>query len=180
MIIISTGVGVVAGLALTFPMANLSTVDSKCRIGIPPKVTIPLLFVDVIFSLALTGVFINELVPLLSFLGKPAPPKKLSDWLSCKLWPLLRLKEDDARLLYPTTRRVLTNINALLWKSVLASAVAVIPSIINVVILIATKSREHGWVCLSFCSVDLALGVLIVHMLTVDPSAVEKDPGAKA
>lgn len=51
------GFGSIAVLSFMFPVAELS--DGRCRIGLPFKITLPLLIYDVSINLYLTGHFLH-------------------------------------------------------------------------------------------------------------------------
>lgn len=64
--VIALGFGAIAVVALMYPIAKLATSHGgRCHIGLPYKVTIPLLTYDILINFALTGIFITLLYPLL-------------------------------------------------------------------------------------------------------------------
>src|SRR5271156_5336671 len=52
--IVALGFGTIAILSFIFPVAEFSTVDGKCRIGLPFKITLPLLIYDISINVYLT------------------------------------------------------------------------------------------------------------------------------
>jgi len=61
----TVGFGAIAVDAFIFPLSELR--DGACHIGIPPKVTIPLVTYDVCINIALTALFVHFLKPTLKF-----------------------------------------------------------------------------------------------------------------
>ena len=62
---ITVGFGSIICDAFMYPLYKLQ--NEACHIGLPPKVSIPLLTYDIFINVALTGVFIYYLRPLLNF-----------------------------------------------------------------------------------------------------------------
>jgi hypothetical protein len=56
--IIALGFGSIAVFSFMDPVAELSPVDGKCRIGLPFKITLPLLIYDVCINVYLTAHFV--------------------------------------------------------------------------------------------------------------------------
>ncbi|GAB7362462.1 hypothetical protein MBLNU230_g2784t1 [Neophaeotheca triangularis] len=79
--VIVLGFGAITIVAMLFPIAKLAGGDNgRCHIGLPYRVTIPLLTYDILINIALTGVFI------------------------ALLWPLLRLKKSTSAATTPSRR----------------------------------------------------------------------------
>src|SRR6266511_198376 len=56
--IVALGFGSIAVLSFIYPEADLSPADGKCRIGLPFKITMPLLIYDVAINCYLTAHFV--------------------------------------------------------------------------------------------------------------------------
>lgn len=69
MLIICSGFGAIAIVGYLSPVVELSKLDGRCRIGLPPRVSFPLLCFDVFVNLSLTGLFFWLLRPVLNFHG---------------------------------------------------------------------------------------------------------------
>ncbi|KAF2118019.1 hypothetical protein BDV96DRAFT_644350 [Lophiotrema nucula] len=65
-IVIVGDFGTIAIIGYISPVVDLSTIDGRCRIGLPPQVSFPLMSFDVGVNFALTGVFIYLLKPVLA------------------------------------------------------------------------------------------------------------------
>ncbi|OQO04662.1 hypothetical protein B0A48_09584 [Cryoendolithus antarcticus] len=65
--ILAVGFGIILTIALVNPIANFGDEHQVCNIGVPITVTIPLISYDILLNVALTGIFINLLRPLLAF-----------------------------------------------------------------------------------------------------------------
>jgi hypothetical protein len=154
MLSIAGGFGSIAICGFLWPIADLSPKDGRCRIGIPLKVTIPLLSFDIIINTALTGTFIYLLKPLLRFGGIPH-----SNALTSRFTQGLRkmLKADERRMssdVYPMNQNFLKSIEALLWKSLIGSVLVMLPTVGNIAALYSLQGRELGWLCLTVCTFD--------------------------
>ncbi|KAJ7618729.1 hypothetical protein FB45DRAFT_714670, partial [Roridomyces roridus] len=70
------------------------------------------------------------------------------------LWPLLRSEHSTARL-----RRVAT-------RTLMASAVALTTSTINMTVLTVLHGRELGWICLASCGTDVVFNAAALFWVT--------------
>lgn len=115
MIVVAFGFGTITVFAFIYPLTDLSTTDGKCRIGLPLKVLIPLLSLDAIINLALTGVFIYLLQPLLSFSGLPNISPLWTNRLTSCIRCVLKTKErPDSDYQYPINKNFLKPVEVLL------------------------------------------------------------------
>ncbi|KAJ7767288.1 hypothetical protein B0H16DRAFT_1716908 [Mycena metata] len=73
------------------------------------------------------------------------------------LWPLLRSTHSSARL-----RRVAT-------RTLVASAMALTTSTINIAVLTIMKGRQLGWLCLACCGVDVLCNAAALFWVTARP-----------
>ncbi|KAJ9628648.1 hypothetical protein H2203_002550 [Taxawa tesnikishii (nom. ined.)] len=99
MLAVGIGFGSIGIIAFIYPLAEISVEDGKCRIGLPIKVTAPLLTFDILINVALTVVFICLLQPLLRFNPEPTSasrPTKYFRRLSSRLSIKSGLTEDQS------------------------------------------------------------------------------------
>lgn len=168
--IIVLGFGSIAGAAFAFPIADIAD-DHKCRIGVPTKVTVPLIAYDILINAALTGVFVALLRPLLSFQEqRKVPDMHLAnepdsaplEAQKSQAHTHLPSTESDIQLTASSshsTPRVdnhpsVSSLKILVYKS-LAGAVAItLPTVINLGLLFRWKGQEQGWLCFTLCTLD--------------------------
>lgn len=158
--IIVLGFGSITGVAFAYPVANLAS-DQKCRIGLPTKVTLPLLVYDILINVGLTVVFVVLLQPLLAF------PKL---WNLPHITPLdntetgkdhftdVRLRDRDQALSAQSSLELTTvnihpmshaskdpNVNslrALVYKSLGGAVAMLVPTIVNLGLLFRWNGQE--------------------------------------
>ncbi|EON66011.1 hypothetical protein W97_05254 [Coniosporium apollinis CBS 100218] len=180
MIIVVTGFGSIAIIAFIFPLAEMSPEDGRCRIGLPLKVTIPLLTFDIVINVALTSIFVHHLGPLIRFesnvggiSGNPYMPSHIGGSLK----RLFRKSKPRISVSSTLDGDWTTNLNhenmraveKLVWKSLIGAVVVMIPTVINLTLLYHWQGREQGWLCFTICTLDATWQVCVVHWLTVDP-----------
>lgn len=168
-LIIVGGFGTIAIIGYMSPIVDLSKIDGRCRIGLPPKVSFPLLSFDVGVNFLLTGVFIWLLRPVLSVQG--------GSWIAgvfgAKITTLKRVfrKSDESRENAEADGRLHLRvikkcINTLLWKSLIGSTLIMLPTVGNMAQFYIMKGRELGWICLTICTLD---GELLLLAFTLSP-----------
>lgn len=174
MLVIGFGFGSIAVVAFIFPMAELSRQDGKCRIGLPLKVTVPLLTYDILINAGLTGVFIWLLRPLLRLNIQPTTPAKSSRpstyvrEASCASTDGAASDIELARPMTPPpadaiyTRRLHT-IRRLIIKSLIGGVLVLIPTAVNLGVLYRVRGREQGWLCFMACTLD-GKSIRVQHM----------------
>lgn len=138
-----------------FPVAEVSPIDGRCRIGIPRYTTILLLVYDVILNIILTLVFVYLLSPLIR-----------SGTLSVKAFPASRLtaclgnicsRSKSSKNLIEfnqCNQAIVKKIERLLLRTFIGSVLVMLPTVGNMAALSALRGRELGWVCLVACSFD--------------------------
>ena len=151
MVAICGGFGSVAVIGFIFPVAELSQVDGRCRIGLPRKVAFPLLCFDVGLNFLLTGLFFWLLRPVLS-LHNVAPLTSLVG----KMGITSRSVGNDQQLLHasPELKALNRHIKTLLWKCLIGSTLVMLPTVGNMVTFYIMRGRELGWICLTICTLD--------------------------
>lgn len=187
------GFGSIAIVGYLSPVVELSHLDGRCRIGLPPKVSFPLLCFDVAVNFLLTGVFFWLLRPVLEFHGI------MRGRNCCGLFrgKARREKRDEGPRSQENENLQLAmnvNIKALLWKCLIGSALVMLPTVGNMAQFYAMDSRELGWVCLTLCTFDsksksrvflemqgtdsrvaVSWGVIIVNWLTIGSAKAESN-----
>ena len=192
MIFIFLGFGTVALVAFLFPIADISSNDGKCRIGLPFKVTIPLLSFDCVINVALTGIFIFLLRPILRLGAQESAPywrKKFIEAL-CRLLSIKQYAADD---MHQINISLIKSVEKLVYKSTIGCVLVLIPTMANLSLLFYMRGKELGWLCLTLCSLDgifspeqrllyvplsnilivVTWAVAVIHWLTVDPTELE-------
>jgi uncharacterized protein involved in cysteine biosynthesis len=137
------------------PIAEMSSIDGHCRIGIPQYITIPLVVYDVVLNILLTSVFVYLLSPLIR-----------SGKLSMKAFPASRLTRCLGNMCSRSKSRtsliqadqgnqlMIRRIERLLLKTFVGSILVILPTVGNVTALSALGGRELGWLCLTTCTFD--------------------------
>lgn len=158
MFVTAAGFGSIAICAFLWPIAELSPKDGRCRIGLPFKVTIPLLTFDVTINTALTAMFIYLMKPLLRFRGAGGT-SSAGNRITKGIWRILsNSKRPHGEEMYPMNQNFHKSIEALLRRSLIGSVLVMVPTVGNLAVLFSMKGRELGWLCLTICTVDGAYG----------------------
>lgn len=158
MIAILLGFGGIAVVSFIFPIAEVSRRDGICRIGLPLKVTIPLLAFDFTIIIGMTAMFIYLLRPLLRFNGGQANVR--SYWLKSmrSAIPILtRCTSHSAGHRECSNAKATKNleiIEQLAWKSLIGALLVLVPTIGNLSLLLHMQGRELGWLCFTICTLD--------------------------
>lgn len=141
MAIVLCGIGLFTGFAFVFPITNLSEIDGVCRIGLPAKITIPLLAYDVILNLGLAGIFFRRGTKIARVVG-------FQHFSKCvKLAMPWRTMPD------PRTNPVQFT-EYFMGRSLIAAFAIICPTITNLVVLFVLNGHEQGWLCFTICTVD--------------------------
>ena len=168
--IIVLGFGTIAGVAFAYPFAEIGD-DFKCRIGVPTKVTVPLIIYDISINVALTAVFVVLLQPLLRFQEQQKAigihladddDKLQAKTTVPQLQNRLRSTESDIELTvstsHPTpridTHPSVNSLKILVYKSLAGAVAIMIPTVINLGLLFRWKGQEQGWLCFTLCTLD--------------------------
>lgn len=153
---ISCGFGSIAICGFVWPIANLSQIDGRCRIGLPFRVTIPMLSFDVIINVLLTGVFVYLLRPLLQFNLQSEEAATAATVFASSVRRVLMRAHGRANSfdVYAMNRQSCKAIETLLWKTLIGCTLMMLPTVGNLVALIPLHGQELGWVCLTICALD--------------------------
>ncbi|EMC97083.1 hypothetical protein BAUCODRAFT_437890 [Baudoinia panamericana UAMH 10762] len=187
------GLGTIIILAFMAPNGFIDPDDAQCRIGLPKTAVMVLMVYDILMSIALTGVFVMLLCPLLRSrmlarqdqvpLGTTSSHSPLRPDLTAQKSSGLMSHRSHESEVYPTlfhTRNPFAqpfttlNISApqsdhlrvLIGKTCVGTAVTMAATIINLVALYAYNGQEHGWICFMCCLGDVTWTVIVVHVLT--------------
>lgn len=172
------GFGAVATVAFIFPIATKSAEDGRCRIGLPYKVSIPLLGLDCIVSVALTGVFLYLLRPFLKPHANLAAPsvslcQELGSRHPSSIYIIKSVTvsksqrpsgEDDGTAMAhmggsrPQDPIIITRrsskLHRLAVRSLIGGILVLLPTLANLAVLYQFRGREQGWLCFTFCTLD--------------------------
>ncbi|KAF2634810.1 hypothetical protein P280DRAFT_523787 [Massarina eburnea CBS 473.64] len=177
MFLICGGFGSIAVVGYLTPIVELSRLDGRCRIGLPLKVSFPLMCFDIGVNFLLTGLFIWLLKPVLSHHGLLSLSglfgEKLAKRLRCGMGGVGR----GSTIQYSNEqkRAMNKNIKTLLWKCLIGSSLVMLPTVGNMAQFYIMKGRELGWICLTICTLDVSWGVLIINWLTMGSAQAEKN-----
>ncbi|KAK5046823.1 hypothetical protein LTR84_007177 [Exophiala bonariae] len=183
--ILVLGFGSIAVLSFIFPVAELS--DGQCRIGLPFKITLPLLIYDITINLYLTGHFLHFSRPgLASATFRRLPFVPTTPVSSDVTYSHVTRLEDGGQ----------DNLRNLAKRTLRGMCIMLLATTINLSILFYMSGREQEWMCFMFCTLDgmniypspfpnetmlmmrkVTIGILALHYVTNHPS--EKQLGMK-
>lgn len=168
--IIVLGFGTIAVVAFIYPFAEIGD-DFKCRIGVPTKVTVPLIIYDILINVALTAVFVVLLQPLLRFqqqqkaIGIHLADDNDNTQIKSPV-PHLRDRlpstESDIELTASTSQPspridahpTVNSLKMLVYKSLAGAVAIMLPTVINLGLLFRWRGQEQGWLCFTLCTLD--------------------------
>jgi hypothetical protein len=152
--IVALGFGTIAVLSFIFPVAEFSP-DGKCRIGLPFKITLPLLIYDISINVYLTCHFLYF-----------ARPHIDNDTIG-KLRSLFGHRRDcrsSAEDLTNDNRafRVKATVSSprqdhlrnLAKRTLKGMCIMLLATVINLSILFHMSGQEREWMCFMFCTLD--------------------------
>jgi hypothetical protein len=147
-----TAIGVVAFM---HPVADISPIDGRCRIGIPRYTTIPLVIYDVSLNILLTLVFVYLLNPLI-FSGKLSITASAASRLTKCFGNICSRSKLRNSLIQANqgNQQMVRKIEKLLLRTFVGSILVMIPTVGNMAAISALEGREVGWVCMITCSFD--------------------------
>ena len=194
MTIILGGFGTIAIIGYLSPIVDLSKLDGRCRIGLPPKVSFPLLSFDVGVNFLLTGLFFWLLRPVLDLHSVFNVSSQLSSVFTRVAKNNTREREEAEHETDGGTLRnaMNKNIKTLLWKCLIGSTLVMLPTVGNMAQFYIMDGRELGWICLTICTLDSKLRlkhhvwyrqltttvswcVVIVNWLTIGSAEAERN-----
>lgn len=138
--IIFCGFGTIAGIAFWRPVAEVSKLDNKCRIGLPLIVTVPLLSYDIGINTAVTSIFI--------FYAHRVLKGNRTRGIFRRALPIPCIKS-NVRLTNQTKILELYVV-----KSLIGCIAVIVPTMANLVVLFKVHGHEQGWLCFTICTID--------------------------
>ncbi|KAH7122462.1 hypothetical protein B0J11DRAFT_437291 [Dendryphion nanum] len=176
MLAIVCGFGGIVLYAFLWPIAHPLEHDGQCWIGVPINVTIPLLSVDVVINVFLTGVFVWLTIPLLES-GKDrsqdCPFRKAVRRLMTRWIKHQRLDEPSVN------ERFVESVEELIWKTLAGCFLVMMPTVANTAVALALRGREPGWICMTICTIHVTWVACIIHWLTISGDT-EQSPRARS
>ena len=170
MIFICGGFGVIAIVGYITPVVELSGLDGRCRIGLPSKVSLPLMSFDIGVNVLLTGMFLYLLKPMLAHhhllsmrglfgekrcerLFGEKGGKLLKGWWS-RLGGMGRPATGSIQYTDAQKKAMSRHIKVLLIKCLVGSSLVMMPTLGNMIQFYVMQGRELGWICLTLCTLD--------------------------
>lgn len=147
-VVVVIGISTVTGLFFGTRLSSLAP-DGHCEIGIPPRTSIIIVCIDGAINLGLVGVFIISLRPLLAFGQRPSSDPYFSTLPSKALRPLWvglqkSMSHGDPSYQPPLPGNVMKQRELLVWKSCIAAWLSILPTLVNLVVLIRLQGLEVG------------------------------------
>ena len=151
-LVVLSGFGTIATLAFISPVYQISTIDGRCRIGLPGRITLPLLVYDILINVVMTMTFFVLLRPFM----RNGMPSLVPVWLKRvhrRIQAFLKMSSSTVNPMEDAlaARSVLERLT---WKSFHACIVILISTVANLASLFHLRGLEQGWLCLTICSLD--------------------------
>ncbi|KAI9855277.1 MAG: hypothetical protein M1824_006204 [Vezdaea acicularis] len=174
LVVVLLGFGIIAIFSFVEPLYDISQIDGRCRIGLPLKITLPLLIYDIAANLSLTVIFFHLVRPYM----RRGLPNFTPQWL--KEWGATIQSIIGKRPVNPGPEtNALDNrglVERLAWKSLVAGVGVLCSTVANLSLLFYLRGFEQSWLCFMLCTIDITWGVLVVHWVTHDPTELEHRP----
>lgn len=138
--VITLGFGTIAVFAFIGPVANLSKVDGRCRIGLPSMALTALLSYDVFINVALLGIYLGLTNKIVKNLSWKAIGKVIYGAMPFRNYGPLPGQADM--------------LQHMMAKSIIATLLVVIGTGANLGMLLALNGHEQAWLCLTICCLD--------------------------
>lgn len=152
MLIVLGGFAPIAVFAFLEPVIDVSDIDGQCRIGLPLKITLPLLVYDILMNVGMTFIFFLLVKPYL----RNGLPNFIPVWLRRthhKVQRFFNMKVNQADPAEGALDKRGT-LERLAWKSFVASIAILISTVVNLSLLFHLQGRELGWLCFTVCTLD--------------------------
>lgn len=175
--IVLVGFGSISVASFVRPVADISSIDGRCRMGVPRYITIPLVAYDVCINILLTLVFIYLLSPLVRFGTLPIRTFPATRFTKCLSGICRRSKAKTSMFsANQGNQHAITKLEKLLWKTFTGSVLVMIPTVGNFVALTSLGGRELGWVCLTTCTFDgtFVRVSALLHIITQNTSGLDR------
>nr|POE90354.1 hypothetical protein CFP56_71079 [Quercus suber] len=185
-----TGTCALGIVAFISPLAERFPGSGECRIGLPRKATMILMFYDLSVNIGLTGVFLVLLRPALQLRTPERAQdniRKMNSKASLPVWTitarsslasLISLKlpaertpdsqpQEDVQSTLPRMHVVDSSaeaLQALIRRTIFGAIAMMMGTTANLAALYA-MNREHGWVCFSCCMADSQYCLSLLDLL---------------
>ena len=153
MIIVNFGFGAIAVFAFLGPVVEISSIDGKCRIGLPFHVTLPLLIYDICINVGMTILFVVLIYPYVAHDWKSYVPFWMVRGRKSLQWMFKRRQSEQPTSLEGLVDRR-TALERLILKSLVASVAILLSTVTNLAVLFSMSGREQGWLCFTICTCD--------------------------
>ncbi|KAH0537839.1 hypothetical protein FGG08_005452 [Glutinoglossum americanum] len=154
------GFGTIAILSFFRPVAQIDPWDEVCKIGLPFRITLPLLIFDIWINVFLTVQFIFFARRFMS----NWVPRTLRDAWGKAIHP--RLRNDGPAPLEDNPADQRGILADMAWRTCKAMFIVLSTTIANLSVLFALRGHEQGWLCFLMCSVDVVGAIVTIHWLT--------------
>ncbi|KAH6643037.1 hypothetical protein C7974DRAFT_386649 [Boeremia exigua] len=156
------------GFQYVSPNARLSRKDGLCVIGIQPDSGIAVIALDTVINVALTGIFIWQLRPVLGSLV----PSQLSDTSSSLRSAgrtIVNLSRRSSNVMEQSSSRANSqrNLKMMLFRNVVGSSLLLTTTIAVNTIFLSWPRATASHICLLTCMTDVVMGMLVTNWLTV-------------
>jgi hypothetical protein len=144
--IVALGFGSIAVFSFIDPVAERSPIDRKCRIGLPFKITLPLLIYDVTINVYLTAHFV--------YFARPQMRKWTRKSLFHRHVDSKVDQDSNTGHRSKSSKRRESTLEMLARRTLKGMCVMLLGTIVNLAILFHMKGREQDWLCFMFCTMD--------------------------
>jgi len=141
MLIVILGFGSIAVLSFVFPISEVSKDGDNCRIGLPFKITLPLLIYDVSINVYLTAHFV--------YFARP----RVGPWRKRALISRRGSMNVDREDVNPDMTPENT-LMRLARRTLKGMSVMLLGTILNLAILFHMSGQEQEWICFILCTID--------------------------
>ncbi|KAH4180725.1 hypothetical protein HBI25_177320 [Parastagonospora nodorum] len=148
------------------PVIDMGPKSVRCYFGIEAKASIPVLVVNIVVDVCLTGVFFYLLRPAVrthQFSTVPDALRRVSAHIPFS--PMV-----------PSHTAAQRNIRSLVWRSIIGSLLIEIPMMANMIQFVLIDGEELGTMCLALCVVEVAWDALVIHWLALGTSEQVANP----
>ncbi|USP81361.1 uncharacterized protein yc1106_08635 [Curvularia clavata] len=148
------------------PYTAMDPKSGRCHMGIPKRVTVPFVIVDILMDVALTLAFFYLLQPVL----KSNRNWNITNFFSCK-----KARAGTVPLPAGRDTAVQRSIRSLLQKSIIgALAITVVTVVLFIIQYYSVEGKGVALVCSSICVIDVFWGYIVILWLT-DGSSLEAE-----
>jgi hypothetical protein len=157
MLLICGGLGSIAIIGFLTHFVELSPYDGRCRFGLPSKVLLTLMSIEIGVNLLLTSVFL-WIAKRILFCQRTHSSSELA---GANIVGKLRVggakrtgKWSGSQYFQPQGSAPNENTRSFLWKCIAGSTLVMLSTMANLIQFYILDARELGWVCLTVCTLD--------------------------